>query len=464
MADIEPPSFSLGIDFGLDLDLDLKPSNPRTQPDPEPDPEDPQWRVPDSDPESPPPPSRLRRLRRGPTRIPDSVSCPIEDFPKSLDDDIEDFSENEEDIGPTANHLPVSQHKTLGSSSKLPLSGCGVLTRPPESTINRNPRKQDSSCPPSTSVASNKGKSVFPDFTSSPLRKFQLLDSDSDDPSEFEDIKRKTNGIGLSSNIVRKELDNGARNITRPEKADLSASTKQKEDLWKDFRVDNDVSVPTPVFDELLKEYYNGGKQNKGASGSHKLGLSGTGSSIDKAMEFTVTETMESTSFPCHRYLSHDDIRIQRLVHSRLPHFRPISMSGDTRNMPYNASSIDYRSQFSNGDGANKRAGKKVNVEKSSNSSRKRTKKANIEEDSHAAGAWIDPRHVTSSTPQDAGRRRVHADGQSAGHWLTGDNGKKVYVTKSGKELTGRFAYMQYKKDNGGSRKPKKKRPSKKKR
>ncbi|KAK9673902.1 hypothetical protein RND81_12G197300 [Saponaria officinalis] len=460
MADIEPPSFSLGID------LDFEPSRPINQPQFNPD-DDSQWHVSDSDPDSDPnpPPSRLRRLRRGgATQTPDSVSTPVNgEVPNFVEDDIEDFSEEEEKENVHTDNLPVSQRKTLFSGSKLPLSGCGVLKRPQESTIHNSQRRQDSSCPPSTSVASNKGKSVLQEFTSSPLRKFQLLDSDSDDPSEFADVKRKTDAIDSSKNLTQKELNSGSLNTTFFEKSHLSASTSQKQDLWKNFRVDNNGSVPTPVFDELLEEYYKGVKQNKGVSGSRELGSCGVGSSIDNVGEFTVTENVEAAGLPCHRYFFHDDNRIQRLVRSRLPYFFPISVSGDTRNMPYNASSIDYRSQFCNGNAANQRSGKTPNIEKSSNSSRKRTKKANIEQDAHASGAWIDPKHV-ANTPKDAGRRRVRAEGQSAGHWFTGDNGKKVYVTKTGKELTGKFAYIQYNKENGGFGKSKKKRPSKKKR
>ncbi|KAH9610517.1 hypothetical protein KSS87_000989, partial [Heliosperma pusillum] len=326
--------------------------------------------------------------------------------------------------------------------SKVPLSGSGVLTRPQASTIHNS-----KSCPPPTSVASNKGKSVIPDFRSSPLRRFQLLDSDSDfdDPSEVPVVKGNASGVESSKTNMQKELKHGSSKISCPERIDRSASTSQKQDLWKDFRIDNNVSVPTPVFDELLEEYCNGGKQNKAVSGSHEFGSNGMASSMNNAGEFMETETLETDGFPCHRYFSHNDNRIQRLVRNRLPYFCPLGVSSDLGNRPYNGPSIDYRSQFGNEDGANQTAGRNPNIGKSSKRATKKNKKARTEEGSQAAGSWIDPNH-TSSTPTDAGRRRVRADGQSPGKWITGDNGKKVYVTKTGKELHGQLAYRHYKK------------------
>ncbi|XP_074310917.1 uncharacterized protein LOC141646844 [Silene latifolia] len=456
---IEPPSFSLGIDdiieppsFSLGIEFDFQPSNNQNKPQSS-NPncnDDSNFWVPDSDPDSvdDPPPSRLRRLRRGGPRISTPVQVsPVVKTPNFVEDDIEDFSE-EEIV--RKDPFSVSQHQNWCSSSKLPLSGSGVLIRPQASTIQNN-----KSCPPPTSVASNKGKSVISDFRSSPLRRFQLLDSDSDfdDPSEGPVVKGNASGVEFSKTITQKELKHGSGKISCPERTDRPASTSQKQDLWKDFRVDNNVSVPTPVFDELLEEYCNGGKQNKAVSGSHEFGSSGMTSGMNNAREFMETETKETDGFPCHRYFSHNDNRIQRLVRNRLPNFCPLG---------YNGLSIDYRSQFGNEDNVNQRAGGNSNTGKTSKRATKKNKKAHTEEGSHAEGSWIDPKHA-SSTPKDAGRRRVRADGQCPGKWITGDNGKKVYVTKTGKELYGQLAYRQYKKESGGFTKSRKKRASKKK-
>lgn len=48
---------------------------------------------------------------------------------------------------------------------------------------------------------------------------------------------------------------------------------------------------------------------------------------------------------------------------------------------------------------------------------------SNVEENS---GSWIDPKG-SFNLPRDAGKRRVHAGGQSAGHWYTSPEGKKVW-------------------------------------
>lgn len=83
-----------------------------------------------------------------------------------------------------------------------------------------------------------------------------------------------------------------------------------------------------------------------------------------------------------------------------------------------------FRSQFGQG-GAKQQADRQVSSAKSSRRRTNKTKNSNIEDTSVGAGDWINPKQ-TASTPTDAGRRRVHADGQSAGQWFPGENGKNV--------------------------------------
>lgn len=89
MAEFEAPSFSLG----LDLD-DTPPPSPSTSPNHDPVPQE----VPDSDPESQPdPPIRiLKRLRRAPPSS--SQTEPRPSFFDPDEDDIEEFSSQEEPL------------------------------------------------------------------------------------------------------------------------------------------------------------------------------------------------------------------------------------------------------------------------------------------------------------------------------------------------------------------------------
>lgn len=85
------------------------------------------------------------------------------------------------------------------------------------------------------------------------------------------------------------------------------------------------------------------------------------------------------------------------------------------------------RDQFGQ-EGAKQRNGKQVASEKSAKKGRKKTKKSSVEDTLLDSGNWINPKQ-TANMPKDAGKRRVHAHGQSAGHWITAENGKKVINT-----------------------------------
>ncbi|XP_021758915.1 uncharacterized protein LOC110723833 [Chenopodium quinoa] len=556
MADIEPPSFSLG----LDLDFDFEPS--RNPPPGKPpthknsgaiDPQEKgkqkvneledvefELRVSDSEPESPEntPRHRFRRLRRGVPSSYKPISTPISD--SIDDDDIEDFSD--EEIAQT-NDFVAPQHHSSCSSSKLPLSGCGILMRQQENAKHNRKGKQDSSCP-STSLGSSKGKNLFSDLTASPLRRFQLIDSESD-PDNPSDVRteRKASGVGLPNSNKQNEYniqagfklldsesdsdnpsdahnDRDARtvNFSKNNKseeyniqerfklldsesdsddqsdgehidressgADFSKNNKQKspamevrislgknvdlqphisqqQDLWKDFCTGDKSSVRTPAFDEFFTEYFQSVKSTKPAPGSHKLCSSEQEISMNNANNIFQNQNSGSAVPPSHHYFYHNDLRIQRLVRSRLPYFIPLTAT-DAGSKSHNVSSIDYMSQFGQ-DGGKRQTSRQVTLEKSSKRGRKKSKNSGIEGTSLGSGDWINPKQ-TASTPKDAGRRRVHADGQSAGRWLVAENGRKVYINKNGQELTGQIAYRQYRKESGRSfKKTKKKGATKKK-
>ncbi|CAF1857811.1 hypothetical protein HID58_061486 [Brassica napus] len=177
MDSIEAPSFSLGFD--LDAASDPKPG---LTGDDEPEPG---LTVSDSDLELGPGSSgpALKRLRRG---FNDISKCSAEDGASELlgrtedrddDDDIEEFSSPEDAPASTRSHFS-------SCSSRVSLRGSGIFTSQP-SSISRSleKRKRFDDVPVTTGPGSGI-TSVAPLFQSSdrsPLRRFQLLESDSED-------------------------------------------------------------------------------------------------------------------------------------------------------------------------------------------------------------------------------------------------------------------------------------------
>ncbi|KAL5548395.1 hypothetical protein UlMin_003626 [Ulmus minor] len=104
----------------------------------------------------------------------------------------------------------------------------------------------------------------------------------------------------------------------------------------------------------------------------------------------------------------------------------------------------------------------KSSAKKTSQTTSNASLKSNGGEALHDSGNWMDPRSSGSIT-NESGRKRVQANAQSAGHWFTGSDGRKVYVNKKGQKLTGQIAYRQYKKNGSGFKRGKKKTSSKKK-
>ncbi|KAF6168071.1 hypothetical protein GIB67_011456 [Kingdonia uniflora] len=86
---------------------------------------------------------------------------------------------------------------------------------------------------------------------------------------------------------------------------------------------------------------------------------------------------------------------------------------------------------------------------KGSNKGRETSRNSNASPVSEPSRSWLNPKNCPN-IPKDAGKRRVHADGQSSSHWYTGQGGKKVYVTKAGQELAGQNAYRHYRKESRG--------------
>ncbi|KAI4308012.1 hypothetical protein L6164_031131 [Bauhinia variegata] len=517
MADCEAPSFSLGLDLGFDSEPpsnELPPHSPirpvacgRKYGD-----EDLGPLVVDSDQDTgPEPPARiLKRLRRRPGG--GSSSVRKQEKPKVCfagDDDIEEFS-SEEDLVEVDAH-PSTRNSVLCSSSKVTLSGCGVLT--PHSSTNWKGRKQKEALdiPTSRRLETGQNGLVFPKLTTSPLRRFQLLDSDSDD--SVSEIVGSTHKIDSCS---KEPTCNPSKSATGFEQNGSVSLKIDLQDLWKDFSPVKSFSIPTPAFNEVCEEYFRSTKDKNveksriDISANHKEHFPGVLSSCQNDQQ--VWDSAYPLP-PSHRYFFHEDPRIQKLVRNRLCSFSPLGVN--KVNQQPNTSNIDYMGQFGNGGASKKEGVEKVCVQKTSTRGRNKSGSLTVEENFHASGGWVDPR-ITSpfsngesskrktakrnstkisrpkgkgksdksnssevlsasanwvepkscaNMPKDAGKRRVQASGQSVGHWYTGSDGRKVYVTRGGQELTGRSAYIHYRKESGsGFKKSKKKTSAKRKR
>ncbi|TQD90949.1 hypothetical protein C1H46_023470 [Malus baccata] len=451
MTDYEPPSFSLGLDLGFDSQLQPAAANhstPAAAPNSsrgsnahtpvEVDEElEPQITGPDPDPGSRPG-RPLKRLKRG-------VAEKREPTPatpcRNVDDDIEDFSSGEDFIQDVH---PSTQYHTVSSSSKVPLRGSGVLTSQSSCHIMGRKRKPVSDVSASVSLEESHKGFMFPKLTASPLRRFQLIDSDSDDPSPSESVSRGTCDVDASS----KKYSSAHAATTSETKKKSSMSTPvdvDDVDLWKDFSPIKKFSIPTPALDEIRK-----------------------------------------------------------LVCNRLPNFFPlVNIRG---NQQSGASVIDYMGQFNNGDASKQRVSQKIDLEKTSNRQRNKSNVPNVEDASgswvnpkdgrlaqkvsvnksskkgriksvksnvgtveHASGNWVEPRSCVSTKRVQANAQpssqwdAFGGSGQAAGYWYTGPGGRKVYRCKTGQELSGSAAYKQYKKESGRSVQAKKAKPKPKK-
>ncbi|GMI74189.1 KNOTEN1 [Hibiscus trionum] len=461
MANFEAPSISLGLDLDLDAD-----SDPRSPDDDHPGPilapspsasfntlednaeELESQQVMDSDPDDrPDPPRVLKRLRRAV----DKYSATKKESEKTVpsnngDDEIEEFSSQE-----TNDVNSSTKYHSVCSSSKVPLKRLGLLTTQSSSQSSTRKKEEELVAPASGNLKARHDGLTFPKLTISPLRRFQLLDSDSDDRSDHEDTGKGAHKID--------PLPKEQRSVASDEKRKTSFSTPQNDDLWNDFSLKNSSRIQTPAFDEICKEYFQS-LNDKNAS--QKLGNDKRASQKIESQKVEQQQDLDDPLPPAHRYFFHADPRIQRLVRSRLPFFTPLSMVNNGQHQQPNVSVMDFMSQFSKGESSKQRGAQKASGKDGSTSRRNKSKKPNAENGSFEG--WVNT-ESSGAIPKNAGKRRVHASGgQSTGHWYTSPEGRKVYVTGTGQELSGQMAYRHYRKESGaGFRKLKKKRNAKKK-
>ncbi|XP_076928773.1 uncharacterized protein LOC143592846 [Bidens hawaiensis] len=438
MADFDPPSFSLGFDFDTTTDNNIDEAGTKVEDDVDFE----TLTVVDSDSddeESFPKLKRLRRVSSAPVKTkPDLHSSVIVDD----DDDINDFSSQEDE------HLSTHHH-SICNSSKISLKGHGVLTKQSVQ------RKQITLNGPE-SVLTSCNKPPFPKPTVSPLRKFQLLDSDSDFDDPFIS-EHPTNNI---CNGSKPHCKAGPPDFSLNEliKLNESVSKPTQKDLWEDFKPEKSLHVPTPAFDAFCEEYFSSRKdksksESNNNNQNNNQNLHVTNNVID----------LDDPRPPAHQYFFHIDPRVQNLVRARLPHFFPLDAANRDSEQA-GTSNIDYMGQFSNGEKSKQAA----RTNKGETSSRKNSISSKSQEESRV---FIYPKvsNTRKEVPKDAGKRRVQADGQTsgqtagAGHWFTNQDGKRVYVSKNGQELMGRPAYMLYRKERGGFKNKKAKKSSTKK-
>lgn len=218
---------------------------------------------------------------------------------------------------------PASARSHFSScSSRVPLHGSGVLSNQP--SISRGKRKQ-SDVPASAASGISSVASLFQRSSRSPLRRFQLLDSDSEDdhPSTSRDLSRVTKKHDSSS----KDQPSIAIKPKRKEPGSIPSI----KDLWKDFSPAIS-KIQTPALDDVCQDYFSSikttstaQKQSSAAasssnSGNHNLtGFQQTGQFLD----------FSHPSPPSHRFFLHSDPRIRNLARQRLPNFLPLGIVND---------------------------------------------------------------------------------------------------------------------------------------
>ncbi|KAF9589371.1 hypothetical protein IFM89_023305 [Coptis chinensis] len=421
--DLEPhidnftaPSFSLGFDFDENIQNETTSRKHSRQIEDE---EDEMFQKTETE-DGPSPPRVLKRLKKGVVKEGQFREKKKDVFlVKNFDDDdIEEFSQ--EDDKCRVEHSP-KEKSSICSSSKFTLRCQKVLNTKISSKPKASKSTPASNASTSTNLGATEDKLMFPKLTVSPLRRFQLLDSDSDEPLVAEDQRNSATKV----DAFGKQRCKPSQSMTgsKEKRANESASTCQAEDLWKDF---SPVKIQTPALDEFCKENAASAK-GKGIGQSIEGGLPSSFSrgSPQKSSISNIGNQHGNPSNPlppAYRYFYHDDPKIQRLVRNRLPYFFPLSVD-DSRGNPNADAAINYLSQF----GQN---------ESSSHGSRKRgsgggSKRGNNFNDSHAeevsvvSGKRVS-RQKSARIPKDAGKRRVSANCSSVGQWYTGEDGNKV--------------------------------------
>ncbi|MQL83337.1 hypothetical protein Taro_015834, partial [Colocasia esculenta] len=469
MEDFSAPSFSLGLDLDLDLVVD-----PDLSTEEEPDggdggrrgyPEEEEcslpgpsasghqsWRDIEEDgtdfvletleeepPLSPPP---LKRLRRGPPQSrampeapqrplpgPSTPAPPVQRF-TVVDDAIEVVSSQEDCV--VRDEYSLRQDRSACSSSKFLLHERRVLPTPyaRKSKTAKIVSSSNGSVP--ISSESNNYKRILRRFPTSPLRRIQLMESDLDDlhGDEHKDV--------IEVNACHEEnWFASAQSVAKAQqKTKVSSGKLQAEDLLKDSLPKKNINLATPAFDDCCQEYFKVAKSSnidqriKGQTSNSNVCASYV---VDGAESHHEESHMPDGSEhywnlpdpqpPSYQYFYHTDVRIQKLVRQRLPNFVPLGDAKCIQNQQPNAATIDYMSQFDQGNAPFQVCGGPVEGNsKSKSTTQKNTKNKKVIDTS---GPWVNPRS-RAALQKGAGKSVAHTAGRSTGHWYTGQDGRKV--------------------------------------
>lgn len=215
------------------------------------------------------------------------------------------------------------------------MRGRGVLATESSSISKARKREHALVAPSSASMETSHCGLMFPKLTVSPLRRFQLLDSDSDSehPSTSEDVKKGAHKIKPPSK--ESEL------TTCDQKRKASVDRPQNEDLWRDFCPMKSFHIPTPALDEVCEEYFLSVKDKNATSIDSFVGNKNDSHTMTSEIFEQCWDSSDPLP-PAHRYFLHDDPRIQKLVRSRLPNFSPLGIMANRWNQQPSAPVINY--------------------------------------------------------------------------------------------------------------------------
>lgn len=153
--------------------------------------------------------------------------------------------------------------------------------------------------------------------TRSPLRRLQILDSDSEDDCPF--TKKE------SSRVTK---TNGSCSKVQPS---VASKPKRKElgDLWKDFSPAAVSKIQTPALDDVCQDYFSSINKSTAHKQSSAVASSSNSGLFQQNGHFSDSS---NPTPPSHRFFLHSDPRIQNLARKRLPNFLPLGISNDREN------------------------------------------------------------------------------------------------------------------------------------
>ncbi|KAL5978575.1 hypothetical protein ACLOJK_029692 [Asimina triloba] len=250
------------------------------------------------------------------------------------------------------------------------------------------------------------------------------------------------------------------KSTIRPPRSSLFHS----DNLWEDFSSKKKEKLDTPAFDDFCGAYIRpvkdfsvcqGMKEDVGVSSvtlpsnclsnETRFRLHGNNGQEDADCCGKLSNSLP----PAYQYFFHNNLRIQRLVRDRFRYFFPLGHVSEGGNQQSETSVIDYVRQFDQREMPIQVNRSEMRPMKESSKGKRKLNNVNAQVSPQASGSWVNPKSSAFSV-KDTGKFGLHMEGHSpgSGHWYTGHDGTKVYVTKTGHELTGQIAYRKYRKES----------------